>query len=73
MDEVIPEISKSLELRSNDCDLGSVRLRGSLATIAALIELGNEDLWPIFEKLENELSRIELRKSRLLKYSQHKI
>lgn len=46
----------------------SERLRKSLETVATLIDKGDEDLWPIFEKLEKELTRIELKQNRLLKY-----
>jgi len=48
-------------------------LRRSLAIVAALIEAGNGDLRPVFQKLGNELSGIELRKSRLSKYSSHNL
>lgn len=52
-------------------DLHNRRLRKSLATISCLIEKGNEDLWPIFDKLENELIKHEQRRSRLSRYSQN--
>lgn len=46
-----------------------IRLRNSLSTIAALIQEGNDKLWPMFEKIENELLRLEQIESRLSKYS----
>ena len=45
-----------------------VRLCKSLATLASLINQGSENLWPIFEKLEEELSNLEKNETRLLKY-----
>lgn len=45
------------------------RLRESLGTIAALIKSGNEKLWPIFDKLEDELLRLEQQERRLSQYS----
>lgn len=44
------------------------RLIKSLEIIALLINVGNENLWPIFEKLENELSKLEKNEARLSKY-----
>lgn len=44
------------------------RLNGSLTTISALIEKGNVELWPILEKLEAELMKIEQREMKLLLY-----
>lgn len=44
------------------------RLIKSLEIIASLINAGNENLWPIFERLENELSKLEKNEARLSKY-----
>lgn len=52
-------------------DFQKGRLRRSLTIISCLIEKGNEDLWPIFDKLEDELVRLEKRQSRLSRYSKH--
>ena len=56
------------KLNFKGSDLYKRRLREALATITGLIEMGNEDLWPIFEKLEDEFIRVEQRKSRLSRY-----
>jgi len=50
-------------------DLRKTRLRKSLQVVSILIETGNEDFWPIFEKLEGELLKIEQRQSKLSKYT----
>ena len=50
-------------------EISKVRLRRSLGTLAVLIEQGNENLWPIFEKLEVALIRIEQNERRLSLYS----
>lgn len=52
-----------------DSELSVARLRNSLSTIATLIERGNEKLWPVFEKLEDELLRLEQKEMRLSRYS----
>lgn len=44
------------------------RLCEALKTIATLIKNGNENLWPIFEKLETELMTIQEREDRLSSY-----
>lgn len=54
---------------SKNCALGKVRLHKSLVTITYLIQEGNESLWPIFEKLENELIRLDQRETRLSQYT----
>lgn len=54
--------SSNLEIRKN-------RLKQSLATIAFLIEQGNESLWPVFEKLDSELVRIQQNEYKLSMYS----
>lgn len=54
--------SSNLEIRKN-------RLKQSLATIAFLIEQGNENLWPVFEKLDSELARIQQNEYKLSMYS----
>lgn len=54
-------------------DLSKERLRRSLTTISILIEKGNDDLWPIFEKLEEELIRLKLKKKRLSRYATDQI
>lgn len=51
-----------------DCDLHEVRLRKSLGIIACLIEQGSRELWPIFEKLEDELCQIEQRQTKLSQF-----
>jgi len=48
---------------------GNVRLRNSLNIVAHLIQQGSESLWPVFEKLEDELVRLEERENRLSRYS----
>ena len=58
-----------LDDKLNGPDLGKGRLRNSLSVITHLIEKGNDDLWPIFEKLEDELIRLEERQNRLSRYS----
>lgn len=45
-----------------------LRLSASLSMLASLIDAGNENLWPIFEKLEGELHKIEINETRLSKY-----
>lgn len=52
-----------------NCVMQKNRLRKSLGTIAALINLGNEKLWPIFDRLEDELLRLEQNELRLSQYS----
>ena len=52
-----------------NCETQKTRLRESLRTVAALIESGNEKLWPIFDKLEEELTKLEQREERLSRYS----
>lgn len=42
-----------------------IRVINCLNTLAGLINRGNEDLWPLFEKLDQELSNIE-RRNKLL-------
>lgn len=44
------------------------RLLRSLKTVVHLIECGNEDLWPIFEKLDGEFLLLQQRKNRLANY-----
>ena len=48
--------------------LNKVRLHKSLGTLSILIENGNEELWPIFERLECELKRIDERVIKLSRY-----
>ena len=48
------------------------RLQKSLAIIAYLIGKGNDEFWPIFELLEDELIQLEKRQSRLSRYSNDK-
>lgn len=52
-------------------DLIEMRLHKSLETITYLIEIGNEELWPIFEKLEEELLRNLQRQKKLSRYLTH--
>lgn len=52
-----------------NCETQEKRLRESLRTVAELIERGNEKLWPIFDKLEEELTRLEQKEERLSRYS----
>jgi len=58
-----------LEIEPKTPEPIKVRLFKSLSTITWLIEMGNEDLWPIFEKLENELISLNQRQIRLTRYS----
>jgi len=53
-------------------DLSKGRLHNSLAILTDLIERGCDDLWPIFEKLEGELVRLEQRQNSLLRYQTYK-
>jgi len=50
-------------------DLLVERLRKSQGTIVSLIKKGDDELWPIFDRLEEELMNLEERKSRLSRYS----
>lgn len=59
---------KSQRLYSNKINhknMSSIRLRKALKTIAFLIDAGQENLWPLFDKLDDELNNIESRKERL--------
>jgi len=55
--------------KSSNLEKRKDRLKQSLATIAFLIEQGNENLWPVFEKLESELGRIQQNEYKLSLYS----
>jgi len=61
--------ARNIRGKSKKCSLEKIRLHKSLVTITYLIEEGNESLWPIFEKLENELIRLNKREDRLSQYS----
>lgn len=67
------QINKKLSgVKINSTDLCKGRLRKSLAILTYLIERGSDDLWPIFEKLEGELVKLEQRQNRLLRYHDYK-
>ena len=59
----------SSEASKAKVNLEKGRLRKSLTIISCLIEQGNDEFWPIFEKIEKELVRLEKRQSRLSRYS----
>ncbi len=44
------------------------RLTDCLSVTASLINAGNDNLWPIFEKIEKELLAIDKQNERLSKY-----
>ena len=44
------------------------RLWNALNILASLISKGSVELWPLFEKLEEELNRIKDRRNRLEQY-----
>ena len=69
MNESVQESQNNSEIVSPNCEVRKTRLRESLGTIAVLIKSGNEKLWPIFEKLEDELLRLEQKERRLSQYS----
>ena len=52
------QLSKKYKRRLTDC----------LSVTASLINAGNDNLWPIFEKIENELLAIDKQNERLSKY-----
>lgn len=49
-------------------DLFMERLLRSQGTIVSLIKNGEEELWPIFDRFEQELKNLEKRKNRLSRY-----
>jgi hypothetical protein len=59
---------KAHDIKACEREINKARLCQSLATLAGLIEKGDERLWPIFESLEEELTRVEQRETRLSKY-----
>lgn len=59
------------DAKGRNKDLIEMRLHKSLETITFLIEIGNEELWPIFEKLEEELLRNLQRQKKLSRYLTH--
>lgn len=65
----VQSIQSSSNGDKRKCEKLKIRLRDSLGTIVALIEQGDENLWPVFDKLEDELKRIEGRDLRLSRYS----
>ena len=69
MNKVNQPADVKLGIGISNVELRKVRLRNSLAIISSLIEKGNENLWPIFEKLENELVKLEERRLKLSRYS----
>jgi len=52
------QLSKKYKRRLTDC----------LSVTASLINAGNDNLWPIFEKIEKELLAIDKQNERLSKY-----
>lgn len=52
------QLSKKYKRRLTDC----------LNVTASLINAGNDNLWPIFEKIEKELLAIDKQNERLSKY-----
>ena len=71
MVEGIQAIKKMSSDKAVDHELRKLRLHSSLGIIADLIGHGNEKLWPIFEKLEDELLRLEQKEKRLSRYSNY--
>lgn len=69
MNDRVQESQNADKAGACNCKIQKIRLRKSLGTIAALINLGNEKLWPIFDKLEDELLRLEQSERRLSQYS----
>lgn len=65
----VHSIQSSSNSEKRKCEKLKTRLRDSLGIIVALIERGDENLWPIFDKLEDELKRVEGRELRLSRYS----
>lgn len=63
-DNIPPRLKAEISEKSN------IRLRNSLNVVSQLIQQGSDSLWPVFEKLESELVRLEERESRLSRYSE---
>lgn len=65
-------IDKNAPEKSNDnvnkSSLTSSRLLNSLEVVASLIKNENDSLWPVLEKLEDELSKHKKRQNKLSRY-----
>lgn len=57
-------IKKETKPEMNIFDSRTGRLRKALSTLTFLIERGNEDLWPLYEIIEDELIKFEQRQKR---------
>lgn len=57
-----------LNLDINGSGINKNRLRKSLVMVTFLIKNGNERLWPIFERLEDELIKLEQKDQKLRRY-----
>ena len=69
MIEVTQESQMFTASGADNCELHKTRLRNSLSTLASLIKHGNQKLWPVFERLEDELLKLEQKEVRLARYN----